>query len=578
MENRNSNVVHAAASTESFLNGDSTEALFVINLVAANMPQAIDAHSVQSWGIPGLEQYRLYQVSRMEEGRRRYRVRLGFFTSEANAEIVLRTVRGRFASAFATCLCDEDLKHASGYLKKPLNEIQEIQDLQRTGRYKIPTIAQSDLPPGIDSRNGIDSSNRMKIPAAVARPAPPAPVAKPAARSGTPIVAQPKHPPAPKHGELVEFEWTPDQNVGARTRSRAPVAAPPAPTKHQRTQPNTHTHVANGAKQPVTPKAPLKPQPSKAIAPKSLTVAPSTVAQPTPAARSTGQPFHVGAGRAIPDHGLSLQREAVKAQPAHAVTQPPAKVSNDLPRPLVSAEALAKLRAAAQQPRNQSSVIPTLDSTQTIRTLTKTEVEDANAPKWFVVQLAISDQPANLDTMPRLDIFEAYRLYSVAIMEGTLIRHALRLGFFKEQVSAEAVLGYLKTFFGDPHIERISDAEQRRFAEPPAQKAKAPIAEPAKSQARVITLEEKRGKTGESIPPAAISTPAKIVSKAAAPVKRSAPVMNGKAPKKSAKTTRNAVSQDEIDEARLLGLSETAIRRVEHNPSLLSRLVDKLTK
>ena len=68
-------------------------------------------------------------------------------------------------------------------------------------------------------------------------------------------------------------------------------------------------------------------------------------------------------------------------------------------------------------------------------------MEDAQQEKWFAVQLAVSDQPVNLDAMPRLDIFEAYRLYSVATAGSGKIVHSLRLGFFKEAVSAEAVDG-----------------------------------------------------------------------------------------------------------------------------------------
>src|SRR5215831_10959990 len=148
MDDRSSNLLEDADSfaADALVNaGARGELLFVINLCAANVPQSIDAHSVNSWGISGLERYKLYQVSRMEDGRRRYRVRLGFFKSEADAEAVLQTVRGRFATAFFSCLADEDLKHASGFLHKPLHEIQEIQDIQRTGRYRIPKIDPQDV-------------------------------------------------------------------------------------------------------------------------------------------------------------------------------------------------------------------------------------------------------------------------------------------------------------------------------------------------------------------------------------------------------------------------------------------------
>ena len=118
--------------------------------------------------------------------------------------------------------------------------------------------------------------------------------------------------------------------------------------------------------------------------------------------------------------------------------------------------------------------LPELDSTQTIRALTTAELSDEEQEKWFAIQLAVSEQPVNLDTMPHLDIFEAYRLYSVASAGGGKINHFLRLGFFREEVSAEAVSGYLKTFFPTPTVVRISIAEQTRFKDAPSQKPAKP--------------------------------------------------------------------------------------------------------
>src|SRR5690606_40680811 len=110
---------------------------------------------------------------------------------------------------------------------------------------------------------------------------------------------------------------------------------------------------------------------------------------------------------------------------------------------------------------------PDLDSTQTIRALTAEELNDETQEKVFAIELAASEQPVNLDAMPHLDIFEAYRLYSVASATGGKIIHSLRLGFFREAVSAEAVCGYLKTFFPSPTAVRVSAAEQERFKEAP---------------------------------------------------------------------------------------------------------------
>ena len=66
--------------------------------------------------------------------------------------------------------------------------------------------------------------------------------------------------------------------------------------------------------------------------------------------------------------------------------------------------------------------------------------------------------------MPRLDIFEAYRLYSVATAGSGKIVHSLRLGFFKEAVSAEAVIGLsARRSSARPTVMRISVAEHARF-------------------------------------------------------------------------------------------------------------------
>src|SRR5690606_38370405 len=134
--------------------------------------------------------------------------------------------------------------------------------------------------------------------------------------------------------------------------------------------------------------------------------------------------------------------------------------------------------------------------TQTIRALTNEELNDSSQEKWFAIQLAASEQPVNLDTMPHLDIFEAYRLYSVATAGSGKIVHSLRLGFFKEAVSAEAVAGYLKTFFAAPTVLRISVAEQTRFKDAPQPRR----AEPEEPKNNVVELNNARASRGPVVP------------------------------------------------------------------------------
>jgi hypothetical protein len=109
--------------------------------------------------------------------------------------------------------------------------------------------------------------------------------------------------------------------------------------------------------------------------------------------------------------------------------------------------------------------VPTLESTQTVRALTQLELEDDQASHWFAIQLALAEEAFDPETVPNLDIFTVYRLYSVAGIDQGRIVHALRLGFFTEQIAAGAVASYLAAFYDTPTIKRVSTAERERFAE-----------------------------------------------------------------------------------------------------------------
>jgi hypothetical protein len=119
-----------------------------------------------------------------------------------------------------------------------------------------------------------------------------------------------------------------------------------------------------------------------------------------------------------------------------------------------------------------------VDSTQTLRALSKAELYDSQQPRWFAIQLVISDRPINLDMMPRLEAFTAHQLYSLVAKHETGTWHALRLGFFDDERSAEATCEHLRTYFSSPTTVRVSVAEQTRFA-PSHKPAPAPVATPS---------------------------------------------------------------------------------------------------
>jgi len=79
--------------------------------------------------------------------------------------------------------------------------------------------------------------------------------------------------------------------------------------------------------------------------------------------------------------------------------------------------------------------------------------------------LSLADQAFDPDTVPNLDIFSEYRLYSVAGIDQGQIMHALRLGFFGEEGAAVAVASYLAEYYDKPTVKRVSAAERDRFSD-----------------------------------------------------------------------------------------------------------------
>jgi hypothetical protein len=657
--------------------GGTGSALFVINLCASIAPVRIDGNN-----IPGLENYRLYQVARVEDGRTRHRLRLGFFTSESHAESVLTVVRQQYPTAFTACLCEEDRRFARGYL---------------------PESAAGAAPKPLAAQPKPAAAVQPKAAAAVAQPKP----AAPAVAKQVPPAAPAKQSPAaaktlaPADPEVIELTWEPETRAApAATAKPAPKAASPAPASKttvgstdglddftweppsltpaadaalaksaatgvvkakpaaEKTTSDTAKHPALklAAKTPAAkPAAPVAAKPAAAVAAKPATKPPAPAARPPTSKVDTGSsmrvrtldltfsdpppvpaqahskapaaPFHVGKGVEIKDTGIHLEAEpAAAAKPktdkppiaAQPVATPapkvPAKLAEKAAKPtqapaasVAAAKPSAPVSAPAAIRMTSSAPLPELDSTQTIRALTSAEMEDEQQDKWFAVQLAVSDQPVNLDAMPRLDIFEAYRLYSVATAGSGKIVHSLRLGFFKEAVSAEAVSGYLKTFFGSPSILRVSVAEHARFKDPPSSKKPAAPAHEAKvvelNNARTtgrpvvptVTMEVATGvdaaATGsfKALDTGSFKTSASGTHKALKNAAKSAG-SNTKRARPHSKTgntgkhktlppvERKSLAQQLLDEAREVELSESGIRKLPKNDSLLSRMFGKLTK
>src|SRR5216683_7724570 len=95
--------------THPFLDGDVERRFdcagpFVINLHASTAPIGLPTK-----GPAGNEHARHYQIQRVDDGRIRYRLRLGPFATEDEAEAVLAQVRLEYPGALTVTAASDDL-------------------------------------------------------------------------------------------------------------------------------------------------------------------------------------------------------------------------------------------------------------------------------------------------------------------------------------------------------------------------------------------------------------------------------------------------------------------------------------
>jgi hypothetical protein len=192
--------------------------------------------------------------------------------------------------------------------------------------------------------------------------------------------------------------------------------------------------------------------------------APVATALPVVTAPPVAMPTAVVAAPPFtPAVGLSVL--APTSGPAQVRKVPAGGISSPAAAPRMMPGPLAPAASASRRTPPLDARVESFDTTQTLRPLTPTELEDASALRWFVIQLSCSEEVFDPEALPNLDIFSEYRLYSVASQEQGKTMHALRVGFFSEESHAKAVAGYLGTFYDSPTVKRVSAAERTRFAE-----------------------------------------------------------------------------------------------------------------
>ena len=538
---------------------------FVINLSVSAAPMSLPEKK-----FAGCRNAHEYQIHVTEDGRMRYRLRLGPFASEDEADAVLAEVRDMYPGAFTATALAADLRLIASMqakldsmkpppqkpedaaveitldLSQPLARAAAIAAATLAGARKAKNLVAPTAPaatPAQVATPAISAASRPSanaVPVAATPPelspawampvlntrvtqthqtrATPGPAPAPTRAAAAIPILTPKSVapapaaianPAPILTEMVAIATAP------RVRAAAPIPkAPPAASALRNPAPVVTRAPEIAPRMPATPTpapvivkavAPIAREPPVAAAPGNPT--PVATRVPNPAPRPPA--LRPVMSRPMAPQWVSSRWAAPKPAPRQAAPSPAAASKPAAPGPAAQvpaaripaaanlnppAFARSELVAVATVPaahpvKQLSKPLDSLEHTQTMRALTAPELEDAESRRWFVIQLAVADRAFDPDAVPNLDIFSEYRLYSVAWEDQGRNVHALRLGFFSEEIGAVAVASYLGAHYDKPTIRRVSVAERERFAASQRVEARKDVGETGKHAAIEITNE-----------------------------------------------------------------------------------------
>jgi hypothetical protein len=491
------------------------EGPFVINLSASTAPISISTKSFAGCG-----DAHVYQIQVTEDGRTRYRLRLGPFVSEDEADAVLVEVRDTYPGALTATAGAADLRviatvAAKADTRPPTAQAPaEMPVTDKPAPTPAPTRVAATKPATdkaiIDAAEAeISIDIAWPTPAPVVPPLAPlrtAQIAPMAAPAIAPKAAAPAVAPTPVAPAVAPKAAAPAVALKPTAPAVAPKAAAPA-VALKPVAPAVAPKAAAPAValKPVAPAvAPKAAAPAVAPKPTAPAIAPAAAAPAPKAATAPAvAPVPVPMAAPVLTEEVTLNSKvppeltppAMGQQPPVQTAAPSIKAPDKSAAPplrqsvapaprgrtpfrstafrplaarLTSLQHVVVATApapAAREVKKLDKPLDSLESTQTMRALTASELEDNEVSRWFVIQLALADRAFDPDAVPNLDLFSEYRLYSVAGSDQGRVVHALRLGFFREEIGAVAVASYLGAYWDKPTIKRVSLAERERFAD-----------------------------------------------------------------------------------------------------------------
>ncbi len=546
------------------------EGPFVINLCSSTTPVAL-THPQDA----ELKRFSFFVSRRLEDGRERFRLHMGFFTTLPEAEEWLSVVREVYPGAWAG---EAPGKRLGGKLPAPIAAGMQSASAatpETAQRLRPAPLQHASALPAARVPAAARASATARAPAAARFPAAARPSEQPARPTATkPQTGHPQPPTVfPPSTAARAAGPTGPQSVARAASGGSPRPAPVSPGAQLARASNVRA-VTAGAARGASPSGTARP----ARAPKSGAVAPLPLSNVREVLA------------ALDETGSTQQMPALDKMPTF---EKPATDTATAPR--LSDSQVLKLLETRRPERGRAADDSSISLLKPDDTGTRRELREAiatNAPVSFAVQLLWSVQPIEVEKLPPLAIFSAYTLYTVEGSREGRRWYGLRLGFFGDAISAKQVAQYVRSEFASVAVVPVGAQERgRASANEPAGKGKAgaPAASvrnqlPGEAEFKLID----ESQTAPAVAPvtAAAKSKASAKAQAAAPQKRSRGGAVRAREKRSPQTleeTLEILGADklEIDEGGGDPLNDTGVRHLKvemRRESPFTKLLDRLAE
>lgn len=431
MQQASSSLANYPVPPGNFLPPAAAGPRFVVNLCSSTTPVGLvqPTHA-------GLKRFTFFVSRRLEEGRERFRLHMGYFDTQEEAEKILDLVRDVYPGAWAGAAPGIRLRAraaaaASAEAAPPAARASEPARASEREAVAAPApVSAAVAPPAAATAPPVKIAAKESAP--VIAPVVASPVAPVVAPTAAAPVAPAVHVAAP--ATVIQLELVPDRPralpasiIDFEPKQDKENAAAARSLNDVRAAINSLDEVSGESSGVHTTIAPTVAMP--AIVPTITRTAP-------PVARNVPTPVPTAVPMPVPAKAPTLEGAAVLRILETARPAPAAKA-----RPIY-AQAGTEQRPAA--------------------TATQAPTAPRAEPALFAVQLLWSVQPIDMTKIPQLAIFSAYTLYGAEGNRDGRRWYGLRLGFFTDAVSAKQVAQYVRSEFTSVSVVPVSVRERAR--------------------------------------------------------------------------------------------------------------------